>query len=125
MSLELVGKLIQTLPEQSGEGKNGIWRKKEFVIETGDQYPKKVCMVVWGDRINMLDTIKPGDTLKVGFDLESREYQSRWYTDIKAWKIEAMGSSGSNQNDGVNQSIPDDPFPDDLMSSGDTDDLPF
>ena len=128
MSLEIEGKLLEVHTEQSGEGKNGTWRKKSFVIETGDQYPKKVCFVVWGDRINILDNFSQGDSLKVSFDIESREYNGRWYTDVKAWRIEgqqtqqAAGATGT-----VEGGTPDDPFPDDLMSpkAGQEDDLPF
>ena len=125
MSLELTGTLIQVLDEQSGSGKNGVWRKKEFVIETGDQYPKKICMNLWGDRIDMLNGLAIGSSLKVSFDVESREYQGRWYTDVKAWRVEGLanqenGNTNQTQSTGT---IDRDPFPDDMMGSDDN--LPF
>lgn len=89
MSLEITGKLIQKLPIQSGVSKTGNnWQKMEFVIETMDQYPKKVCANLWGDRIDQVDKLNFNDTVKVSFDLESREFNGKWYTDVKAWKVE-------------------------------------
>ncbi len=87
--MEIIGKLLQKLPLQSGIGRTGnSWQKQEFVIETIEQYPKKVCATLWGDKLDMLDTVNIGDTVKVSFSLESREFNGRWYTDVKAWKIE-------------------------------------
>jgi hypothetical protein len=76
------GSVIHILPEQTGAGKNGTWRKRDFVIETKDQYPKKICMTQWGDEIT------------AHIDIASREYNGRWYTDVKAWKIELGDSDG-------------------------------
>ena len=84
--MDISGKIIQLLPVQSGQGKNGTWKKQEFILETGDTYPKKVCIAVWGDKIDM-GSFKTGDMVDVSFDVESREYNGRWYTDVKAWKI--------------------------------------
>ena len=86
--MDISGKIIQFLPVQSGQGKNGTWKKQEFILDTGDNYPKKVCIAVWGDKIDM-GGFKPGDLVDVSFDVESREYNGRWYTDVKAWKLVA------------------------------------
>lgn len=87
--MEIIGKLLQKLPLQSGIGRTGnSWQKQEFVVETIEQYPKKVCANLWGDKVDMLDTVNIGDTVKVSFSLESREFNGKWYTDVKAWKIE-------------------------------------
>ncbi len=124
MSLEIVGKLVKILPEVSGQSKSGnAWRKQEFVVETLDQYPKKVCFNVWGDRIEILNSFGINDELKVSFDVESREYQERWYTDIKAWRIERNSAESNSGKDTPAQA--EDPFPDDFMASGQDPDLPF
>ena len=86
--MDISGKIIQLLPAQQGQGKNGTWKKQEFILETGDTYPKKVCIAVWGDKID-LNSFKIGDAVDVAFDVESREFNGRWYTDIKAWKLTA------------------------------------
>ncbi|MBO0929702.1 DUF3127 domain-containing protein [Fibrella aquatilis] len=95
MALELVGKLVKTLPEVTGQGKNGTWQKQEFVVETTDQFPKKVCVSLWGDKVNDLKQYAPGDMLKLSLNLESREYNERWYTEARVWRIEAAdGAEG-------------------------------
>ena len=88
--MEITGKLIQKLPVQSGVSTSGNnWSKAEFVIETVEQYPKKVCANLWGDRAKALDQFQLGSLITVSFDLESREYNGRWYTDVKAWRVDA------------------------------------
>ena len=90
--MQLTAKLIQLLPLQTGTGKNGQWKKQDIIVETEGTYPKKICISIWGDKINE-SQLKPGSQLDISFDVESREYNGRWYTDIKAWKIEAAGAA--------------------------------
>ena len=77
------------LPLAQGVGKSGNeWKKQEYILETNDgQYPKKICFNLWGDRIDQFN-IQEGEQLTVYIDIESREYNGRWYTDIRAWKVE-------------------------------------
>jgi hypothetical protein len=86
--MELKGKIIQKMPLATGEGKNGTWKKQEYVIEipNGNYAPKKVCFSIWGDKIDQF-AIHEQEELSVSFDLESREYNGRWYTDVRAWKV--------------------------------------
>lgn len=95
--MEITARLKHLLPIQTGTGKNGQWKKQDIVVETEGQYPKKVCISIWGDKINE-SQLKPGNLLKIDFDIESREYNNRWYTDVKAWKIEVAGSVQNNPN---------------------------
>jgi len=89
--MELKGKTIAVLPLVTGQGKNGEWRKQEFVVEMPDaQYPKKVCLSIWGDKIPCPVI---GQQLTVHFDIESREYNGRWFTECKAWKVESQQQS--------------------------------
>ncbi|MCH5691076.1 DUF3127 domain-containing protein [Niabella sp. W65] len=90
--MDLTAKLVQILPLQKGQGKNGEWKKQDIIVETGGQYPKKVCISIWGDKINE-KALQIGNTLNISFDVESREYNGRWYTDVKAWKVEAAGNT--------------------------------
>ena len=57
-------------------------------IETVEQYPRKICSMLWGDKTDQLNQFNIGDMMKISFDIESREYQGKWFTDVKAWKIE-------------------------------------
>ncbi len=95
--MEISGKIIELLAIKSGQSANGEWRKQEYILETDGQYPKKVCFMAWGDKIDQFD-IKQGDIVEVSVDLESREYNGRWYTDVKAWKVTKDGKAVENAN---------------------------
>jgi len=92
--MEIIGKLIQKLPLQSGISKTGnSWQKQEFVIETMEQYPRKICANLWGDKTAVLEMLNIDDKVAMSFDLESREFNGKWYTDVKAWKLEAAAAN--------------------------------
>lgn len=82
------------MPLVSGEGKNGTWKKQDFVIETAAQIPRKISFSLWGDKIDQFK-LAEGDDAEISFDLESREYNNRWYTEAKAWKIVKKGAGQS------------------------------
>ncbi len=117
--MELKGKVIQILQVQTGMGKKGQWKKQEFIVETQSQYPKKVCLSAWGDKIDQFN-LSVGDAVNVSVELESREYNGRWYTEARAWKLEKeSGSSGSFST----APLPtEEPF---IESGSNVDDLPF
>ena len=100
--MELSGKIIELLPEQSGESARGPWRKQQYILETEGQYPKKVCFMAWGDKIDEFK-LEVGETVTVAINLESREYNGRWYTDVKAWKV-TRGEANQEQNTAPPQS---------------------
>lgn len=119
--MELTAKLIQLLPLQTGNGKNGAWKKQDIIVETDGTYPKKVCISIWGDKINE-SVLKIGSQLAISFDVESREYNGKWYTDVKAWKVVEAGaakSGGGNASGPIDQPY----FEEGQMES--KDDLPF
>lgn len=123
--MQLTAKLIQVLPVQTGMGKNGEWRKQNIILETDGMYPKKVCVTLWGDKINE-SVLEVGNILDVSFDAESREYNGNWYTDLRAWKIEPAGAGAPvppPAYGGQGQQAPSAPPVD--FSGGDGDDLPF
>lgn len=93
--MDVKGRIIQMLPMQTGAGKNGQWRKQEFIVETQGKYPKKVCLSAWGDKIDQFG-LAVGQTVSASVELESREYNNRWYTEARAWKVDKQGSEGGN-----------------------------
>jgi hypothetical protein len=130
--MDISGKVIQVLPKQTGNGKNGTWEKQDYVIEIQGTYPKKVCFNLWGAKISQFD-IKEGEFINIGVDIESREYQGRWYTDVRAWKVERPGAGGAPMGQPMSSNAPvadpfgatedvADPF---AANSGEADDLPF
>lgn len=92
--MEISGTIIKILPLQSGSGKNGEWRKQDFIIETGSQYPKKVCITMWGDKIDQF-ALGEGQQITASIEVESREFNGRWYTDVKAWRIQKQEEQSS------------------------------
>ncbi len=97
--MELSGRILQVLPEKNGESARGPWRKQEYILETQGQYPKTVCFMVWGDRIDEMG-IHEGQELTVAIDLESREFNGRWYTDVKAWRVTPQGADAAPPSHG-------------------------
>lgn len=89
--MEISAKLFQILPPETGEGKNGAWKKQFVVVETQDQYPKKICFEIWNDKV-ALGNLSVGSPVKVFFDPESREWQGKWFTSLRAWRIDAEGA---------------------------------
>lgn len=87
--MEVVGKIIQVLPEQSGVGRNGNpWKVQPYVLETLDQYPRKVHFEVFGEERIKQNPCAIDQLVTVSFDIESREFNGRWYTSIRAWRIQ-------------------------------------
>lgn len=119
--MEIEGTVVAILPEVNGQGKNGTWRKQEFVLETQGQYPKKVCVAMWGDKIDQF-ALNVGDAVVASIDVESREYNQRWYTEVKTWKVEKAGSTAAPSNGPGDFGPPPNP----AFAPGEADDdLPF
>ena len=117
MAMEISGTVVTLLPQQSGQGKNGVWKKQEFILETPGQYPKKVCLSLWGEKVDEIK-VSIGDSITASVNAESREYNGRWYTDLRAWKI-------GKQTGGADRDVP--PATDEsyIPDSNARDDLPF
>ncbi|MFU8811874.1 MAG: DUF3127 domain-containing protein [Balneolaceae bacterium] len=115
--LQVSGKVVQILEEQKGESKNGPWRKRDFILETPGKFPRTICITQWGEQIDQAE-LNVGETVTASIDIQSREYNGRWYTDVKAWRIEKGDSAG-----GAASSGPDDVVID--FGPGDDDDIPF
>ena len=92
--MEIQGTIIQVLPLETGVSKSGnSWQKKNFVIETGGQYPKKVCINLFGDNVEKFP-LQVGQSVTASIDIESRECNARWYTDVRAWNVTYNDASG-------------------------------
>ena len=125
MALELEGRLTRKLTVQTGTSARGAWSKQEFILEYQEgNFPTQVCMNVWGeDKVRELEKFQIGDKVKVSFNLSSREYNGRWYSDIRAWRIEPVGVV---ENVPAPASAPvSAPLPDPMTAPISDDDLPF
>lgn len=98
MSMQVKGTLLQILRPETGVSKAGKeWRKQDFVIETNEQFPKKVCFTLFGDKTSLIDGISEGTEIDVSFSVESRDFNGKWYHNINAWKVERAGSGSAPQ----------------------------
>jgi len=125
--MEVTGKIIVALPEMSGTSKAGnAWKKREYVLETQETYPRKIHFDFFGERADQFP-LNVGDTIKLSFDIESREYNGRWFTSIRGWKSEPVsGAAPAPIAPAAGQAFPEPPaasFPTAAPSA--TDDLPF
>ena len=95
--MELQGKVIAVLPERSGISQRGEWRSQTYVIETQEQYPKKMAFDVFGgDRIVNFG-IHLGEVIDVSFDIDAHEYQGRYFNQIRAWNVTKVSQQAAAQ----------------------------
>lgn len=125
MDLQLKGTVDKILEEKSGESKNGPWRKRDFILKTQGDYPKQICITQWGDSIDKAD-VQKGEEIVAHIDIQSREYNGNWYTDVKAWKIEKVSGqeTSSMPSKGGGDTTKTDPSPSEEIFDVD-DELPF
>ncbi len=96
MALSVKGRVNQILKPETGVSKAGKeWSKQEFVIETEEQFPRKVCFTLFGDKTSLMNGISAGEEVEVAFNLESREYNGKWFHNINAWKIDKVSANQS------------------------------
>ena len=88
--MEIAGKIIQVLPAQEGVSKStgNPWKLQSYILETLDQYPRRVCFEIFGEDRIKNNPCNVDDTVTVSFDLESREFNGRWYTSVRAWRVQ-------------------------------------
>ena len=85
--LNISGIVLNILPLQTGTSKAGNqWQKQDFILETGGQYPRKVCICLFGDNVDKFPP-QVGQSVTASVDIESREFNGRWYTDVRAWNV--------------------------------------
>ena len=138
--MEITGKIIAVLPAQGGVSQRtgNPWKSQDYVIETHDQYPKRCCFRVFGEeKINQFN-IQLGEEMTVSFDIDSHEYQGRWFNDVRAWAVNRnIQAPGAVPGAGVAPAAPipgvapaapaEAPFPPQqpVAGGGSADDLPF
>lgn len=132
--MELQGKIIEVLPERGGVSKttNNEWKVQEYVLETHDQYPRRLCFEVFGaDKIQQFN-IQPGEELMVSFDINARPWNGRWFNQIRAWKVDRVSAQPAAPIPAVAAAAAptaapatEAPFPPKQDDQNSSDDLPF
>lgn len=122
--MELTGKIIQVLEARSGVAKSSgnSWKVQEYVIETQEQYPHRMMFSIFGEDKIQQAAIKAGDEVTVSFDINCREFNGRWFNDIRAWKVDHV-AGGDAPVPPVAASA--EPVASPFTPSDEKDDLPF
>lgn len=115
--MEIKGKIIAVLPEVSGIAKSGNpWKKREYVLEnTEGQFPRKVAFTCFGDNADKIQ-LQVGQDVTMYFDIESREWQGRWFTDIRCWRcdVDTPAANAAAANTTAPGAVPPPPVVDDI-----------
>lgn len=124
--MEFEGVVWRVLPQIKGTSARGEWVKQEVVFELPGEFNRKICVGFWGDKADDAATLKPGETIAVSANVESREYNGRWYTEVRAWRINRK-STAESQPYAAENLPPLDAFSaeEPVSSATDVDDLPF
>lgn len=120
--MEFEGTVFSVLPIVKGTSQRGEWMKQEVIFDLPGEFNRKVCVGFWGDKAQDASALKPGEAVSVSANVESREYNGRWYTEVRAWKMsrKAPAGTGASADDilpPLDAFAPGEP--------GEVDDLPF
>lgn len=88
--MEITGKVVRLGGLTEGTSARGPWRKQDLIIETDEQYPKTVCLTCWTNQIDEIQKFVPGQLIKAQIDISSREFNGKWYTDVRVWRFEPV-----------------------------------
>ena len=131
--MEITGKVVRLGGLTEGTSARGPWRKQDLIIETDEQYPKTVCLTCWTNQIDEIQKMVPGQLVKAQIDISSREFNGKWYTDVRVWRFEPVGVTTGTQPaqqpvpQAVHQTPPPAGGPEEFFGpdSNNGDDLPF
>ena len=101
MQIEITGKIVNVLPTQSGQGKNGEWVKNSFVIEWQDNgYKQLLCLeVVGADKFEkMKNAVKVGYEVLCKFSVSSREWNGKYFTTAQCFYCANIGGQQPTQS---------------------------
>lgn len=120
--MEFEGIVFSLLPMAKGTGQRGEWMKQDVVFDVPGEFKRKVCVSFWGDKARDASELKQGETVSVSANVESREYNGRWYTEARAWRMVRKTPAAGLPNDDMlpplDAFVPEPP-------SDEVDDLPF
>ena len=91
--MEIIGKVVRLGNLTEGTSARGPWRKQDLIIETEEQYPRTVCLTCWTNQIDEIQKFAPGQTIKAQIEISSREFNGKWYTDVRVWRFDPIGAA--------------------------------
>lgn len=90
--MEFEGIVSKVLPAVKGTSQRGEWVKQEVVFELPGEFNRKLCVGFWGDKAQEAGALKEGEKVSVAINVESREYNGRWFTEARAWKLSRVAA---------------------------------
>lgn len=123
--MEFEGVVYKIMPATTGTSARGDWQRQEVIFEIPSEFSRKVC-VIFFNRPSDVASLKEGKTYTVSINIESREYNGRWYTDVRAWRVQPKQEEvASVQPMPEMPPIADEPQYTSTSSAAEVDDLPF
>ena len=95
--MEITGKVVRLGGLTEGTSARGPWRKQDLIIETDEQYPRTVCLTCWTNQIDEIQNMVPGQMIKAQIDISSREFNGKWYTDVRVWRFDPVVVTAPSQ----------------------------
>jgi len=113
--MTLEGKITQILTLEEGTSAKGFWKKQSFIVNSEGEYANNVCFSIWGTKIEEIQ-LSLNTEVEVYFNLSSREYNNKWYTEAKVWKVtqKIVGDEGAKKTKVNLPKIEEDEFEGDL-----------
>lgn len=122
--MDIEGTVVSVLPIVKGTSARGEWMKQEVIFDQPGEYSRKVCVGFWGDKAQEAASLHPGDKVTISANVESREYNGRWYTEVRAWRM--VRQSAQPAAPSADAFPPLDAFaPEESAPADKVDDLPF
>lgn len=122
--MDFEGTVLTVLPVVKGTNARGEWIKQEVIFEQPGEFNRKICVGFWGDKAAEAGTLRPGEVVNISANVESREFNGRWYTDVRAWrmthKAPAAAAPAPDVLPPLDAFVPEEP-----ADSKEVDDLPF
>lgn len=97
--MEFEGKVLEILPPVSGQSARGTWERQMVVFEQANKQYGKEIAVTFMNKAQDVASLRVGESYMVSFDVESRNYQGRWYTDVRAWRIQPLQAAAPQMPD--------------------------
>lgn len=119
--MDFEGKVLEILPAVSGQSARGTWERQTVIFEQPQKQYGKEIAVTFMNKAQEVASLRVGETYTVSFDMESRKFNDRWYTDIRAWRVQPLQPVAQPPVDNMP------PFVEEPMSAGAgvVDDMPF
>ena len=90
--MEITGRVVRLGGLTEGTSARGPWRKQDLIIETEEQFPKTVCLTCWTNQIDEIQSMVPGQQIRAQIDISSREFNGKWYTDVRVWRFDPVNA---------------------------------